>query len=101
VDHVSGRHEILGRFVHLGPEAADQVFIDVGHGPLWNGVGVQVDGGEVLADLVENALLIHLADRVDEIELFEDHAGIAGELRDVVLKVLPGAARPQCFQAVA
>ena len=63
--------------------------------------GLQVDGGEVLADLVENTLLVHLADRVDKIELLEDHAGIARELRDVVLKVLPGAARPKCFKAIA
>ena len=101
VDNVARCHEILGRFVHFGPEAADKVFIDVRHGPLGNRVGVQVDGGEVLANLVENALFVHLADRVDEIELLEDHAGISGKLRDVIFEVLAGAARSQRFKAVA
>ena len=77
------------------------MFIDVRHGPLGNRVGVQVDGGEVLANLVENALFVHLADRVDEIELLEDHAGISGKLRDVIFEVLAGAARSQRFKAVA
>jgi len=79
VDHVARGHEILGRLVHLRPEAADQVFVDVGHHPFRNRVRVQVDGGEVLADLVEDPGLIHPGQRVREVELFEDDPGVVGE----------------------
>jgi len=55
----------------------------------------------MMPGLSMNIFLVHLADRVDEIELLENHAGISGELRDVVFKVLAGATRPERFKAVA
>lgn len=100
MDHIARGHEVLGRLVHLGPEAADQVFIDVGHDPFRNRVRVQVDGGEVLSDLVEDPGLVHPGHRVREVELLEDDAGVVGEGSDVILEVLAGPGRAEAAQVV-
>ena len=100
MDDVARGHEVFGRFVHLGAEAPDQVFVDVRHDPFRNRVGVQIDGGEVLADLVEDPGLVHPGERVGEVELFEDDARVVRERCDVVLEVLAGPGRAEAAQVV-
>lgn len=100
MDHVARGHEVFRRLVHLGPEAADQVFVDVGHDPFRNRVRVKVDGGEVLTDLVEDHGLVHPGQRVREVELFEDEPRVVGEGGDVILEVLAGPGRAEAAQVV-
>ena len=100
VDHVARRHEVFRRLVHLGPELADQVFVDVGHDTFGDLVGVQRDRREVLADLVEHPGLVHLRDGVREIELFENHPRVRREAGDVILEVGAGPGPAQRAEAV-
>lgn len=100
MNDVAGGHEVFGRLVHLGAEAADQVFVDVGHHPFRNRVWMQVDRGEVLTDLVEDPGLVHPGERVGEVELFKDDPRIVREGGDVVLEVLTGAGRAEAAQVV-
>lgn len=56
--HVARRHEVLGAFIDLGAEAADQVLVDVAHRAVRDRRRVQVDLGKVLANLEQQPGLV-------------------------------------------
>ncbi|MPN14498.1 hypothetical protein SDC9_161825 [bioreactor metagenome] len=98
--HIAGRHEVLGPFVDLGTKAADQVLIEVAHHAIRHRFRVQIDSGEILANLKEDTGLVEPKDGVREVELLEDDSGVVREVGDVVLKVLASFRAAQIAQGV-
>lgn len=96
---ITWRHEILGALIDLGPEAADQMFIEVAHYPVGHHIRVKIDPREILANLEQKPSLIQPDHRIGKVELVEDDSGVVRKVGNVVLKVLPGfgsAKRTQC-----
>jgi hypothetical protein len=87
VDHIARGHEVFGRLIDLGTEAADQVLVYVGHDPIRDYIGMQVRVGKVLAYFEQNICAGQATDCVGEVELVEDDAGVVREIGDVGLKV--------------
>ena len=78
IDHEAddfARREVLtGRFVRQFGELADQLLEGEPHLVVADGLGMQVDAGELLGDLIEQTALGQLVDLGGEIEPLEDVA---------------------------
>ncbi len=98
--HIAGRHEVFCPFIHLGAKSANQVLVEVTHYAIRHRLRMQVDTGEVLANLEEDAGLIETNDGVREIELLEYDASVVREVGDIVLEVLAGLGAAQIAQGV-
>ena len=98
--HIARCHEVLSALVHLSAKTANQVFIEVAHHAIWHSVWVQINLGEVLANLVENPSLVQARDCVREIELLKNDSGVVREMRDVVQQVLCCLTAAQVTQRV-
>ena len=89
-DHFARREVVAGRLVRGFVEAPDQVFEDQAHVVIGNGVGMQVDVGELADNQVEPVGLVELGDLLLELEVLEYLSGLGRETLDVMRQVLRG-----------
>ena len=71
-DDLAGREVLARRLVGEFREPPDQLLEDVAHLQVGDGVGVQVDVGELADDQVEEVRLVQPGDLGVEVELLDD-----------------------------
>ena len=78
---------ISGLLIGLLIEAPDEVFEDVAHRDVRDGVRVQVHGGDLLDDFKEPVGFLQLLDLFVELELLDDLPSTGGEPGHVVAEI--------------
>ncbi len=88
VNDVTRRHEVLGSSLTSLFKAADQVFVDAAtHHLIRHHVRVQVDLGEVLANLYSKPAFSSRITVLPKLKLLEDSAGVIRKQGDVVFQI--------------
>jgi len=76
------------RLVRELREARDQIFEEIAHLEVGDGIGMRVDLGEPVEDLVEQSGVVEPLEVIREQEFVEEYvADIAGAIRDIVDQV--------------
>ena len=81
-DDLARREVLAGGLVRQLGEPADQLLVQVAHLDVADGVGVEVDLGDLRQDEVQELRAVEPADLGVEVELLDDVAGLGVERRD-------------------
>ena len=103
VNHVSRREVFARVLVQRLVEAPDQFFEDGAHVGTVNKIGMKVHFSELLQHLKEETRLVEFADRVVDVEPFQNLAHVLAEAGDVVPQIggHVGDVRQQPLEVVA
>src|SRR5580704_8450264 len=87
-DYLTRREMLTGRLVGEFGEPADELLESKPHPAVADLVGVQVDAGKFLGDLIKETVLREAVDMRGEVELLEDVPHRRGEALDIGVEVL-------------